>query len=188
VFNVHKVAESAAGARVLIKIAAARLPKIRDRTVFAFHGPSIVVPTAHHLKSVCGLLFVGELDVDMSHHVVSKVVADVEVVDASELSKLSDHILVELQETLLGLRLVNDCTPPVTSHGAGYFRLPHWVRVYVPNKDRLAECWPVVKPATSVTVPACADLEEKGAVHLVFFCAVNASEVRRTPWPLTRAR
>eukprot|EP00588_Corethron_pennatum_P011319 CAMPEP_0194265864 /NCGR_PEP_ID=MMETSP0169-20130528/959_1 /TAXON_ID=218684 /ORGANISM="Corethron pennatum, Strain L29A3" /LENGTH=165 /DNA_ID=CAMNT_0039006423 /DNA_START=901 /DNA_END=1399 /DNA_ORIENTATION=- len=119
----------------------------------------------------------------MSHHVVSKVVADVEVVDASELSKLSEHILVELQETLLGLRLVNDCTPPVTSHSAGYFRLPHWVRVYVPNKDSLAECWTVVKPATSVAVTACADLEEKGAVDLVFFCAVDASEVDAPPGP-----
>lgn len=73
--DVHKVAKPAAAATALVVIATTRLTKVRHRAELHLQLPSVVVTAIEHVEGVSGLLFVKELAVDVTDHVISEVVA-----------------------------------------------------------------------------------------------------------------
>jgi len=92
----HEVTESTSVARLLIKIPAARLTEVSNRAELYFHLAAIVVATIHDVESIgCFFLF-GEFDIDMTYHMVTKVIANVKGFDASKLAEFFVEIFEEL--------------------------------------------------------------------------------------------
>ncbi len=98
----EEVAEPAPGAGPLVKVPTPGLPEVCDGTEFDLHGPAVVVSAVHHLESVTGVLLVEELAVDVTDHVITQIVAHVQLVDSPKFGQLKEEVL---EETKLNPRI-----------------------------------------------------------------------------------
>lgn len=172
--HVHEVAVPTSIAVVLLELSAGGLAKIRDRREVGDDGATRVEPPLKSAQSRLSLFFFLELDVDVPHHVIGKVVTHIEALDLPELVELLEYVLVEVLEMLLDLPGVDGL--PLGVHAGGDHIGP---LVHVGEQEGGRYGGAVVEPGTSVPVPACPNLEVEWTIHPVLLRTKYRSQVLR---------
>ena len=121
-----------------------------------------------------GFILLAELDVDVSDHVVSKIIADVEALDVAELRELLEDILVEVFEVLLDLARVERLAVRVDAGGNHVRALVH-----VGEEESWGDRRAVVEAGAAVAVAARSDLEIEWTVDAVLLCSEYRCKVLR---------
>lgn len=168
--HVHEIAVPAAIAAVLLKLPASGLAEISDRGEIHDDGAAGVEPPLQGLEGGAGLLLLLELDINITDHVVSEVIADVEALDLAELAELLEDVLVEVLKVLLDLAGVDRLSLWVDARGDHVGTLVH-----VGEEEGRGDGGPVVEAGAAVAVPASSDLEVEGAIHTVLLRAEDRS-------------
>merc|ERR1719435_19590 len=171
--EMHEVAEARPCALACLVLSTTSLAEICDWCQFSIDWtptkPSVVKVIRRFLR----ILFLLKLDVDISHQVVPKVIADIHLFNGSVfVLALNKHVFEEIIIVLLHLLVSHVGKMGAISCLGGVLR----VDVQVLQKDRLRESGLVVDPRTSLTVRAGSSLEEKGAVDLILFCSKDAGQ------------
>lgn len=99
----HKITITPTIAVILLILPASSLAKIGDRRKISDDRAARVEPALKSLQSSCSLLLLPELDIDVSDHMVGKIIADVEALDLAKLVEFFKDVLVEVLEVLLNL-------------------------------------------------------------------------------------
>lgn len=94
--QVHKVAVSTAPTCVFFILPARGLSKVCYWGKLNHDGASCIKAAVEALVGTRSSILIAEFDVDVAHHVVGQVVADVEVFNLTILVKFLKHILVEI--------------------------------------------------------------------------------------------
>jgi len=172
--QMHEVAKSASGTFSHLVLPAAGLTEIcywcQLRVDRAPSKPAIV-EVGHCLLRI--LLF-PELDVDISHEMISKIVAYVHLLHLAILVvTLHKDILEEVVVVLLHLLVRH-----ISEVGAvGRLGAVLWINVQVLEYNSLREGRFVVDSGAAVTMTAGTDLEEEATVHLVLLGTENTGQI-----------
>lgn len=172
--DVHEITVTTSIAVVLLELPAGGLAEIGNGGEIGNDGTAGVESALESLQGRCGLFFFFELNVDVSNHVVGKIVANVEALDLPKLAQLLEDILVEILEMFLDLSRVDWLPLRVYSWGNHVRPLVH-----VGEEERRRDRGPIMEPRAPVTVPASPDLEVEGAVHAVLLCPEDRGQVLR---------
>jgi hypothetical protein len=172
--HVHEIAVPTSVAVVLLELPARGLAEICDRREIGDNRPARVEPALQSLQGGGGLVLLLELNVDVTDHVVGKIVADVEALDLAELVKLLEDILIEVLEVLLDLARVDRLALRVHSWGDHVRPLVH-----VGEEERRRDGGPVVEARAPISVAARANFEVERAVDAVLLGAEDRCQVLR---------
>lgn len=173
-FDVHKVAEAATAAGVLVEVTASGLAEVGDGAELYFHLSATKVSTVHDVERVGGFFFVGELGVHVTNHVVAQVVTDMEGFETAKLGELFEKILKENQEIFACLGFVDFYVVYApTFRRSIQLSLSYRVAVDVLDENGGRKRRKMMEARASSTVTAGTYFEVKGTIHLVFLRSVN---------------
>lgn len=153
---------------------ATRLAEVGDRAEFGVDWlavePSIIAIILCPLR----ILFSHKLYIDISDHVLSDILTNIDLLDLSVLSlHLHKHLLIEIVKVLLLLIVPSSDF----IKGVCLTNINHWVVVAVFEDHSRGECGGVMGSRAFVSVAACSGLEEKRAVHFILFGSIDRREV-----------
>jgi hypothetical protein len=94
--DMHEIAVAPTIARVLLVLSASGFPKVCHWRKFCIDWSACIVASLQSLKSLCCSLLVSELHIHIAYHVISKVVAHIQVLKFTVLSQLLKNILVKV--------------------------------------------------------------------------------------------
>lgn len=97
----HEIAVTASVAVIFFKLPARCFAKIRNGGKINNNWSAGIKPTLHGLQSGGRLFFLPELDVNISNHVICKVITNIQVFNLTELAKLLENVFKEILEMLL---------------------------------------------------------------------------------------
>lgn len=160
--QVHKVAEAGAGALAHLVLPAACLTKIGDGRQLGIYWSTAEPAVVQIVRCLLGISLVPELDVNVTHEVVTQIIANVHLFNFAILVlALHEHILEEVVIMFLHL-LIGDVGHQMRSirRLGGILR----VDVQILEKYCLREGWFVVDPRAPIAVAAGANLKVKRAV------------------------
>jgi hypothetical protein len=115
--HMHEIAVPTTIAAVLLKLPTGCFTKVSHRRILNNDRAARVEAA---LKSIvcCGcLFFLPELDIDIAYHVVSKVIADIQVLNLTKLAQFLIDVLKEVLKMLLHFLGINGLTLSVNSRG-----------------------------------------------------------------------
>jgi hypothetical protein len=123
------------------------------------------------------VLFLSKLNVHITDHVISQIIADIQALEVTVLAELVKEVLIEVFEVVLDMARVEI---GLGLRVQGRSRSQH-VRslVHVGEKKGWADGGLGVKPRAAVAMSAGSDLEVEGAVHPVFLGTEYRSQVLR---------
>ncbi|MED6192819.1 hypothetical protein PIB30_013710 [Stylosanthes scabra] len=170
----HEIAVTATVTAVLLKLATRGLTKVSNRREISNYRSARVEPSVKGGERGGSFVLLAELDVDVSDHVVSEIVADVKALDVAELGELLEDVLVEIFEVLLDLARVERLAVRVDAGGNHIGALVH-----IGQKERRGDRRAVMETGAAVAVAARPDLEVERAVNAVLLCAENGCKVLR---------
>ncbi|TKR92948.1 hypothetical protein L596_007497 [Steinernema carpocapsae] len=170
----HEVAEGALAATSQFVLTAASFAEVGDRRELGVNRLAVEPAVLQGLHTAFGVVFAGELHVNVADHVFSNVVAHVHLLNlAVLLVQFGEDLLEEVVEVILFLFVVlADLRKRV--------RLAHVddrVVVEVFQQNRLGERRHDVRSGALVAMTACADLEIEGAVNFILLSSVNGSQI-----------
>lgn len=114
----HKIAIASSVAGVLFILSASGFPEIGNwRKVQNDRSPCVKSAT-QRIKGSSSVLFLPKLHVNIPDHVVSKIVAHVQILNFSILAQLFEYVFVEILEVLLKLTGIRLLDVPVLIHAA----------------------------------------------------------------------
>lgn len=168
--DVHEVAVPATTAGTLIELATSRFAKVSDRGVLAGKRAAGIVTTEQTAEGFFRVLLVTEFDIDIAHHMVTKVLTNLHIFNRAKGLQLIKNFLIEIVELFLNLVFIK--LRRVASHHGyrGERILPH-----VLDDNRLAEWGSVVLSRAPIAVSTCTNFKVKRAIYLILFCAMNTS-------------
>ena len=91
-----EVAVTATLTSAFVVLTAFGLPKISDRRILDYNLLHIVKFTVQRPKAALSLLFSCELDIDVTHHMLSYIIGHHQIQNFPMLAELSKDLLVEL--------------------------------------------------------------------------------------------
>ena len=103
----HEIAQTAAGARAIIKLTAPCFVELGDRTQLRMYGRPREAAHLHRRCARCCAVFIAESGVHVTHQVVGQVFQHVKIVELAVLRQFRVHILVKILEVLTDSRLVH---------------------------------------------------------------------------------
>jgi hypothetical protein len=115
--HMHEIAVPTTIAAVLLKLPTGCFTKVSHRRILNNDRAARVEAA---LKSIvcCGcLFFLPELDIDIAYHVVSKVIADIQVLKFTKLAQFLIDVLIEILKVFLHLLRINRLTLSINSRG-----------------------------------------------------------------------
>jgi len=116
-FHMHEVTVATTVAAVLLKLPAGCFTEVSHRRILQNYWAARVKATLKSIACCSCLFFLPELDIDIPNHVVSKVVADIQVLDLTELAQLLMDVLIEVLKMLLHLLRINRLALSIYSRG-----------------------------------------------------------------------
>lgn len=158
----HKITVTPTVAVILLVLPTSGLAEISYRGEISNDRPTGVEPSLKCLEGSRRLVLLPELSIHVPNHVVGKVVADVKALDLTELAQLLEDVLKKVLEVLLYLAGIDGLTLRIYSGGDHVRALVH-----VREKEGWGDRRSVVEPRAPVPMPACSNLEIKGAIHTV---------------------
>lgn len=159
----HEVAEATSGTFPHLVLPAARLSEVSDRGQLRMHSLTVEPAVIEFSHSPLCILLPAELNIDIAHEVVPKVVTHIHLFDLSVLLlQFCEHLLKEIIIVLLHLHVAHVTVRSVCGLGCVL-----WISVQVEQHYGLAESRFVVKSGAPVPVPAGPNLKVKRAVNLV---------------------
>lgn len=118
-----------------------------------------------------------KLHVHISDHMISEVVANIEILNFSILAELFEDILIEILEVLLQLariRLLDISMLIYAAVKASVRRLIH-----IRQQQSLTSGRPVVKPRAAVAMATNANLKVKRTIDTILLCPENGRQMLR---------
>jgi len=168
----HEVAESASRALSHLVLATAGFAEVGDGRQLAVDGETVVPTVVQIRHRLRGVLFLAELDVDVTHQMIAQIVADVHLLD---LAVLVLHFKKDVFEKVIVVLLLLHVGDGGCSFGRGGRVLQ--VAVTVLEHDGLGESGFVVQPGTGGAVTASPDFDVKRTVDLVLLRPENRSQI-----------
>jgi len=172
--HMHKIAISATIAAVLLILSAGCFPKISNSGEVNNNRAARVKAALKGCMSCSCLIFLPELDIDIAYHVISKVVADIEVLNLTKLAQLLIDVLIEILKMLLHLLRINRLALSINPRGYHIRALIH-----VSKHKSWRYGWPVVQAGAAIPMTTSPNLEVKRAVDPVLLSAKDRSQVLR---------
>jgi len=103
----HKIAIPATIAAVLLILSAGCFTKISNWGEVDNNRAARVKAALKGCMSCSCLIFLPELDIDIAYHVISKVVADIEVLNLTKFAQFFKDVLIKIFKMLLHLARIN---------------------------------------------------------------------------------
>lgn len=97
----HKIAVSTTVALVFFILPTGGFSEVSDWRVINNNGTACIISSTQALKGPLRLFFLSKLNIDIAHHVVSKVIADIKALHLSILVQLFKQIFIKILEMLL---------------------------------------------------------------------------------------
>lgn len=139
--DMHKVTISPTVTAILLVLPTSCFAEIGDRGKIRNDRTTRVEPSLKSLEGSCGLVFLPELNIHVSNHVVGEVVTNVEALDLTKLAQLLEDVLVEVLEVLLDLAGIDGLALGIHS-GSDHVR----ALVHVGKEESRRDRRPVVEP------------------------------------------
>jgi len=155
-FHMHEVTVATTVAAVLLKLPAGCFTEVSHRRILQNYWAARVKATLKSIACCSCLFFLPELDIDIPYHVVSKVVADVQVLDLTKLAQLLIDVLVEILKMLLHLLRINRLALSINPRGYHIRALIH-----VSKHKSWRYGWPVVQAGAAIPMTTSPNLEVK---------------------------
>ena len=178
--HMHEITVATTVAAVLLKLPTGRFPEVSHRRILHNYRAARIIAALKSIVCCSCLFFLPELDIDIPNHVVSKVVADIEVLNLTKLAQLLIDVLVEILKMLLHLLRINRLALSINPRGYHIRALIH-----VSKHKSWRYGWPVVQAGAAIPMTTSPNLEVKRAVDPVLLSAKDRSQVLRHDSTLT---
>jgi len=161
----HEITIPPSVTTILFKLTASCLSKISNRRKISNYWATRIEPPLQGPESGSCLVLLLKLSVNISNHVISKVITYVEGLKLSKLTELLKNILVEILKVFLYLDRVNSLALGVQAWSDTVRSLIH-----VGEEESGGYSGAVMEPGTPVPMAACPNLKIKRAIHTVLLC------------------
>jgi hypothetical protein len=164
--HMHEIAVATTVAAVLLILPTGCFTEIsHGRELHNYRAARVKAPLKSVVCRSC-LFFLPELDIDIPYHVVSKVVADIQVLNLTKLAQLLIDVLIKVLKMLLHLLRINGLALSINTRCYHIRALIHVSK----HKSRRYG-WPVVQTGAAIPMTTSPNLEVKRAVHPVLLSA-----------------
>lgn len=181
-FYMHEITITSTIAVVLFILAAGSLPEISDRGEIDNNRAARVKSALEGLQSGSGVILLFKLNINISDHVIGEVIADIEVLDLTELAELLKNILVEILKVFLDLKGIERLALGFDARGDHV-----WTVVHVGEEESGRNGRSGVEARATVTVTASTNFEVERTIDSVLLRAEDGSQVlRHDQWKVCR--
>lgn len=176
----HKIAVTTSIAGVLFILSTCSLTKIGNWREINYNWLTCIKSSSQIANRICSMLFLPELHVYITDHVISQIVTNVQAFNFSILAELLKKIFIEILVVLLDPARINVLGGElgVGAHARG--RSDHvGALVHVGEEKSRADAGLRVEARAAVAMPTSPNLEVERAVHAVLLRSEDRRQVLR---------
>lgn len=121
----HEVAVSTTVASILLILPAGGFSEVCDRGEVDNNWTTCIKSPSEILKCICSMLFLPKLNIHITNHVVSQIVADIQALKFTILAQFLKEIFIEVLEVILDLTGIDGLALDVDAGGDHIRSLVH---------------------------------------------------------------
>lgn len=116
-FEVHKVAISTAVADIFLVLSTGGFTKISHRREINNDGPSGIESPSKILQCICSLLFLTKLNINITNHVISQIVTNIQALNLSILVQFFKQVFIKILKMFLDFARINRIALSINTRG-----------------------------------------------------------------------